>query len=50
VKNLVHQVINNDLQQLKALNAAVTHKMLKNTWTDFGYLLDICRANKETPY
>jgi hypothetical protein len=45
VKNLIYQVKNNNLQQLKAcirdLVAMATHNVLQNTWTEVKYHLDI---------
>jgi hypothetical protein len=51
VKNIVYQVEINDLQNLKAsireAVAAVTPNMLKATWTEVEYRLDICCTTKE---
>jgi hypothetical protein len=48
VKNLVYQVRNNDLQQLKAdirdPMAMVIHNMLPNTWKEVKYHLNIYHA------
>lgn len=48
VMNLVYQVRNKDLQQLKAdirdPMAMVIHNMLQNTWTEVKYHLNICHA------
>ena len=48
MKNLVSQVKNKGLQQLKACMriavAVVTHSMLQNTWTEVEYRLG-CRAS-----
>jgi len=48
MKNLVSQVKNKDLQQMKACMrnavAAVTHSILQNTWTEVEYRLG-CSAS-----
>jgi len=48
MKNLVSQVKNKDLQQIKACMrnavAAVTHSILQNTWAEVEYRLG-CRAS-----
>jgi len=49
MKNLLSQVKNKDLQQMKACMrndvAAVTHCMLQNTWTEVEYRLGCRRAS-----
>jgi hypothetical protein len=49
MKNLISQVKNKDLQQMKACMknalAAVTHSMLQNTWTEVKYRLGWRRAS-----
>jgi hypothetical protein len=50
VKNIVYQVQINDLQHLKAriweAVATATPNMLRVTWNEVEYRLDICRATK----
>jgi hypothetical protein len=52
MKNLVSQVKNKYLQKMKARMrkavAAVTHSMLRNTWTEVEYRLGCCRASSGT--
>jgi hypothetical protein len=51
VMNTVYQFKINELQHLKALTrdavAKVTPNMLRATWNEVEYRLDICRATKE---
>jgi hypothetical protein len=51
VKNIVYQVLINDLQHLKARirdAGATTPNMLQATWNEVEYRLDICGATKGT--
>jgi len=49
--HLVYKVKINNLQCLEARKrdavATVTHNILRNTWTDVEYRLDMCRATRK---